>query len=86
MIVIFCFFFNLDDTSKVLRSCEPQKFSDALTWSLLVVVALLSCVILLLTWSKLKKFVSKHKTPTPTPTAGKGVFPKKTFCVSIRLS
>jgi len=45
----------------------------------MAVVVVLFCIIFLLTWPKVKKFVSKHKTPTPTPGAGKGVFPKKNF-------
>jgi len=60
-----------DDASKVPHSCEPQTFSDGVAWFLLVLVALLSCIVLLLTWSKVKKFVSKNKIPTPTSTAGK---------------
>lgn len=57
-----------DDASKEPHSCEPQTFSDGVAWFLLALVGLLFFIIFLLAWPKLKKFLSKHKTPTPTPT------------------
>ena len=70
---MYAVFSYLDDVSKVPHSCEPHTFSDGVAWALLVLVILLCCILLLVTWSKGKKFIIKQKTPTPP--AGKGVFP-----------
>lgn len=76
----FLFFFcDLDDTSEVPHSCESRTFSDGVTWFLIGLVFLLFCIILFLAWSKVKKYVSKRKTPTPPQTAGKGECPKNIF-------
>lgn len=60
-----------DDASKVPHSCEPQTFSDGVAWFLLGLVGLLFFLLFLLAWPKVKKFVSKQKTPIPPPTTGK---------------
>lgn len=84
---LFFFFCYLDDTSKVPHSCEPpQIFSDGVTWFLIGLVILLFCIIVFLARSKVKKWFSKRKTPTPPQTAGKGEFPQKSFCISIKFS
>lgn len=83
---LFFFFCYLDDTSKVPHSCEPRIFSDGVTWFLIGLVFLLFCIILFLAQSKVKNYVSKRKTPTPPQTAGKGEFPQKSFCISIKFS
>jgi len=86
MLFSVLFFCYLDDTSKVPHSCEPRIFSDGVTWFLIGLVFLLFCIILFLAQPKVKKYVSKRKTPTPPQTAGKGEFPQKSFCISIKFS
>lgn len=74
----FCLFCYLDDARKVLHSCEPRIFSDGVAGFLLGSVVLLVCIVLLLSWSQLKKFVCKRKTPTKDAgkAAQKGMLPR----------